>query len=158
MKMKKLFAAALAAVLLLTACSGRFHTDAPMESFVFSHSGMHTGSIYTLSAQRTEQGWQAELSLFCGEKLYTLPLSQAEADSLAALLDAHDLWSWNGFDKVDRRVQDGTAFDLTIRFADGKKLFASGSNAFPKGYHEAKASIKAFFVQVMENNGISNPF
>ena len=110
MSMRKLFAAALAAVLLLlTGCTGRFHTDAPMESFVFSHSGMRTDSIYTLSARRTEQGWQAELSLFCGEKLYTLPMSQAEADGLAALLDAHDL------EKIDasgcvfcRKVNAGT--------------------------------------------------
>jgi len=157
MSMKKMFAAVLAAVmLLLTSCAGRFHTEAPMESFSFSHSGMRSDSIYTLSAQRTEQGWQAELSLLCGEKLYTLPM--AEADALAALMDSHDLWSWNGFDKVDKRVLDGTGFDLNIRFADGKELTASGSNAFPKGYNEAKEAIKAYFIQIMENNGISNPF
>ena len=155
---KALTAVLTAALLLLSACTGRFHTEAPMESFSFSHSGMRTDSIYILTAEKTGHGWQAELSLFCGEKLYTLPMSQAEADGLAALLDAHDLWSWNGFDKVDKRVLDGTGFDLNIRFADGKELTASGSNAFPKGYNEAKASIKAFFVQLMENKGISIPF
>ena len=157
--MKKRFAAVLAAaMLLLTSCAGRFHTEAPMESFSFSHSGMHSDSIYTLSIQKTEQGWRAELDLLAGNRLHILPVSQAEADALAALLDAHDLWSWAGFDKVDKRVLDGTGFDLNIRFADGKKLIASGSNAFPKGYNEAKEAIKAFFIQIMENKGISNPF
>ena len=156
--MRKVFAAVLGALLLLTACTGRFHTDAEMVYFSFSHSGMRSDSIYTLSAEKTEGGWQVKLDLLAGSMLHTLPMTQEEADVLAGLLDAYKLWTWAGFDKADLRVLDGTAFDLCIRFGDGKKLYASGSNAFPKGYPEAKTAIEAFFIQLVEDKGIGSPF
>ena len=148
----------LGALILLTACAGRFHTDAGMAYFSFSHSGMRSDSIYTLSAEKTEAGWQAKLDLLAGSMLHTLPMTREEADVLRSMLDTYKLWDWAGFDKADLRALDGTAFDLAIRFDDGKKLYASGSNTFPKGYTEAKAAIEAFFIQLMEARGIDAPF
>lgn len=158
MSVRKAFAALLSALLLLTACTGRFHTDAEMAYFSFSHSGMRSDSIYTLSAEKTEQGWQAKLDLFAGSMIHVLPMTQEEANVLSGLLDTYDLWGWSGFDKADLRALDGTAFNLFIRFEGGESLSASGSNAFPKGYAEAKMAIEAFFAQIMEAKGIDNPF
>jgi len=147
----------LAVLLTASACSKPLRTDAPISSFSFSHSGMHTGLIYTLSAARTETGWQANLSLLAGEREYILEMTEAEAEDLAAIVRKHELNRWNGFDRVDRTALDGTDFDLKIHYEDGQTLSASGSNAFPKGYKEAHEEILDFFGELMERNGLENP-
>ena len=159
MKPRVLMALALLTVLLTAvACSKTLRTDAPMTDFSFSHSGMHTGLIYTLSAARTESGWQADLSLLAGEREYALPMTEKEAGELTELVKAHELNRWNGFDKVNRSALDGYSFEMAIDYEDGQHLYASGSNAFPKGYDAAHEAILTFFGELMEKNGIENPF
>ena len=147
----------LATVLLLCSCKRPFETDAPMCGFAFSHSGMHTGLIYTLSAEKNGGGWRADLSLLCGELEYSLPMTEEEVRELEALVEAFCMTEWNGFDKVDHNALDGTAFELTIRYEDGQKVDASGSNAFPEGYAAAHEAVLNFFGKLMEKNGIENP-
>ena len=147
----------LAAALLLCSCKKPFETDTPMCGFAFSHSGMHTGLIYTLEAERAGNGWQSNLSLLAGEKEYTLDMTAEEAEALAALVRNHELDRWNGYDRVDRHALDGTAFDLRIGYEDGQEVRASGSNAFPEGYAAAHEAILKFFGELMEESGIENP-
>ena len=159
MRRRVIAALLLAAVLLAaSACSKPLRTDAPMTGFTFSHSGKHTGLIYTLSAARTENAWQANLSLLAGDRNIYLEMTEAEAEELAAIVRKHELNRWNGFDRVDRTALDGTGFDLKIHYEDGQILSASGSNAFPKGYREAHEEILGFFGKLMERNGLDNPF
>jgi len=159
MKCRILTVLLLTAVLLTaSACSRQLRTDAPMTGFSFSHSGMHTGLIYTLSASRTENVWQANLSLLAGERKHILKMTEAEAEDLAAIVQYHDMNRWNGFDRIDRRAQDGTGFELIIHYDDGQVLSASGSNTFPEGYREAHEEILGFFGELMERNGLKNPF
>lgn len=145
------------AALCLCACSRTFRTDAPMTGFSFSHSGMHTGHIYTLSAYKTDTGWLADISLLGGEKEYVLDLTDDESEKLAELADEHQLKSWAGFNKSDPRCKDGTGFILSIDYADKKHLYAKGSNAFPKNYESAHNAILSYFNEIMQNNGIENP-
>ena len=128
-----------------------------MERFSFSHAGMPSDSSYTLTAEKTGGGWQAHFDLFCTQE-FTLPMSQEDADMLYGLLDACDLWGWNGFRKVDRIASDGESFRLNVSFADGQKISASGSSRFPDDYGAAVNAVKAVFIQIMENNGMDNPF
>ena len=155
---RRLTAVMLAALAMLSACSKPLKTDAPMNSFSFSHSGMNIGLIYTLEAAQTQTGWQAELSLLAGEQEYLLDMTDAEASALAEIVQEHELNRWNGFDKVDKNALDGYDFELCIGYADGQKLYASGSNAFPEGYDAVHKEILEFFGKLMERNGIENPF
>ncbi len=158
MKRRMIAILLLAAVLLAgSACQKPIKTDEPMTGFTFSHSGMHTGLIYTLEAERAGNGWQANLSLLAGEKEYTLDMTAEEAEALAALVQNHELNRWNGFDRVDRHALDGTGFDLRIDYDDGQEVRASGSNAFPEGYAAAHEAILKFFGELMEKSGIENP-
>jgi len=145
-------------ILGLSACTASFHTDAPMTRFSFMHSGAHTGLIYTLSAGKGETGWQAEISLLAGEREHVLEMTEEDAERLTALAEEHNLQSWAGFDQSARNVLDGTGFSLTIGYADGQRLYAEGSNAFPKGYREARGEILDFFGELMERNGLESPF
>ena len=143
-----------AAAILLCACSGKRQTDAPLMRFSFSHSGMHSGLIYTLTAADTGHGWQADVSLLCGECMYVLDMSEEDADRLTALVQECNLQTWAGFDKNDPRCRDGTGFSLSMDFADGTHVYAEGSNAFPKDYGAAHQAILAYFDELLEKNGI----
>jgi len=158
MMKRRLTAVLLAVLVLLAACSKPLKTDAPMNSFSFSHSGMNIGLIYTLSAAETETGWQAELSLLASEQEYILDMTESDVATLTELVQKHGLNRWNGFDKVDKNALDGYDFELCISYADGQKIYASGSNTFPKGYDAAHREILEFFGVLMEKNGIENPF
>ena len=159
MMKRRIFAVLMLAVVLLagTACRKPIKTDAPMTSFIFSHSGMHTGQIYTLSAEKGEGGWFAGFSLLAGEREYSLDMTAEEAKALALLVQNHELTRWNGFDRVDRHALDGTGFDLRISYEDGQEVRASGSNTFPEGYKAAHEAVLNFFGKLMEKNGIENP-
>ena len=148
----------LGVLLTVCGCVRPLKTDAPMTGFSFSHSGMHTGLIYTLSAEKEEDEWRATLSLLAGEQEYSLAMTDNDAGELAALVEEHHLTDWNGFDEADRMALDGYDFSLEISYADGQKMYASGSNAFPKGYDEAHTAILKFFGDMMEKNGMDNPF
>ena len=148
----------LAAGWMLCACTAELKPAGPMESFSFAHSGMSTADIYTLSAALEADGWTAGAQLLCGAEEHSLKMNPEDAAALNALVETHRLTQWNGFDKADRRVLDGTAFELTIGYADGQTLRASGSNAFPKGYSAAHDEIRRFFGELMEKNGLNNPF
>ena len=55
------------------------------------------------------------------------------------------LAAWNGFDKYNPHVCDGSGFSLSIRFADKKSVNAHGSNSFPKGYRAFCDRMEALF-------------
>jgi len=156
--MRRLAGVLCLALLCLSACTATFETNAPMSGFSFSHSGMHTGLMYTLSAANTDAGWQAQISLLGGEREHVLEMMEADVERLAAIAVEHHLQAWSGFDKSDPRCLDGTGFRLRIDYADGKHMYAEGSNAFPKGYAAAKDDILDYFAELMEKNGIENPF
>lgn len=148
----------------LAVCAGKiisgrptFSTDAPMAGFSFSHSGMHSGLIYTLSASPGDAGWQADISLLGGEEAYVLDMSGEDVKRLAALAEEHNLQCWAGFDRTDPRCLDGTGFCLRIDYADGTHIYAEGSNAFPKNYNAAHDAILSYYIELMEKNGIGNP-
>ncbi|MCR5485844.1 MAG: hypothetical protein K6F09_09650 [Clostridiales bacterium] len=54
--------------------------------------------------------------------------------TLAGLLNECDTESWDGFSGSDPRVLDGSSFTFEAKLKDGKRIYASGSNAFPDGY------------------------
>ena len=152
--MKRILALLAALMLLLTACRREFSTDAEMVRFRFSHHGMVSSSFYCYTAEQTETGWQMTVSLIGLDEEYALEMTQEDADRLDALVRRCGLWKWNGFDKNDRNVMDGEGFDLTIRYADGKQLEASGDNAFPDGYKAAENEINTYFKELLEQNGV----
>ena len=84
-----------------------------------------------------------------GEMTCELP-----ADTPARLEEIYKscrLATWDGFSKYNSWVSDGEGFSLSIRFADGASMSAHGTNAFPKGYRDARALIDALFKPYLED-------
>ena len=153
----KIFLVSLLCITLifLCSCTGSYRPEGDIIFFSFSHSGSSVGSIYSYRAERTADGWQAEISIQCGLYEHAFSMTVEEADRLCTLIDSCALWKWNGFDKIDERVLDGSSFHLTLRYTDAAELTARGSNAFPDGYGAALPIINAFFNEMMKAHEIN---
>lgn len=145
--MKKRWLLLLLGAVLLSGCTGVRQTDAQMTSFTYTHSGMHSGSIYTWEACRTEDGAWVCISLLGSGMTFEHVMEEADYTHLGTLVDRYDLWHWAGFEKTNTRVMDGESFSLDIRFADGTAILAKGSNSFPDGYRELMDELHGIFSQ-----------
>lgn len=145
--MKKHWLLLLLGAVLLSGCTGVRQTDAQMTSFIYTHSGMNSGSVYTWEACRTEDGAQARISLLGSDATFECVMEEADYTHLGALVDRYDLWRWAGFDKTNSLVLDGESFTLDIRFADGTRIPARGSNRFPDGYRGFADELHGIFSQ-----------
>ncbi len=155
--MKIFFASLLCITLVfLCSCTAERRPEGNIIFFAFSHSGSSTGSIYTYRAEQTADGWQTEISLLCGAQTYEFVMTAEEAERLCALINSYKLWKWNGFDKIDSRVLDGSSFHLTLRYADTAELTAHGSNVFPDGYGSALSEINLFFDELISAHQINH--
>ncbi|MBO4477489.1 MAG: hypothetical protein J5757_04055 [Lachnospiraceae bacterium] len=75
----------------------------------------------------------------------TMETDAETAAKVAALYETHKLWKWDGFSRSARHVLDGDGFSLSIRFRNGKSMYAHGSNAYPKGYGDFRTDMREVF-------------
>ena len=64
---------------------------------------------------------------------------------ITAIINKYDVLSWDGFDKYNRWVLDGEDFTFELVLSDGTKVYANGSNKFPKNYREVFSELEALF-------------
>ena len=118
-------------------------------TFRFRHSGMWPGDCYCYTLERTQQGARLYMEeLLSNGQIVDVTIEDPVMERIEQLTQQHELYRWNGFDKVDRHALDGTAFSLSIDFADGSHVHAHGSNKFPDGYKEAKQAIYELFAEL----------
>ena len=153
--MKRWMTALLLPLLLLTGCTRSVpRTDAPLEAFSFSHTGMSTDQIFGYRVYRSGGQYLADFDLYCRFEVQGVVLDEADAAALRQLIEDANLWQWNGFAGRNNYVLDGEGFGLTVTFRDGTTLSAQGSNAFPKGYGEGAGAITRYFQALMDKHGI----
>ena len=114
--------------------------------FRYSYQGSIGGDSYSYELKAGDNG--AELSFDSmlhrdyGE--LTGPVGKDFIDALDALIEETKIYKWDGFDKTATGVLDGDGFSLHVTFADGKRLNASGTNAYPNGYGDFKRKLDEF--------------
>ena len=149
--MKRLIGALLGLILALTGAQiSPVRTDAVLTAFSFSHGGSSTDQIYTYSVRMQDGRMLADFELYCRYEILDVALDAADVEALRALIDAFDLWSWNGFQYSNSCILDGDSFSMRADFADGTQLSAWGSNAYPDGYSAGAQAICAYFETLME--------
>ena len=116
------------------------------ESFTLvslSVSSMRNREIYEI----TDGGDLAVLKLYTGffardEKPEPDKEATCDKESIIRLLNDCDVLSWDGFSgKNPRGVRDGYMFTFKAELNGGTKVYASGSNNFPKHYRELRDNI-----------------
>ena len=149
--MKKLVALLLIfALLSLCGCGEKTAApaaDAQLVSFRFTTSGSSFAVGREYSAELADGA--VTLSV-CGEITNFEALSgSADAsvmDDLAALINAYELYGWDGFSKG--AAEDGFAFELTAEYSDGSSITARGGAKYPDGWQEAQGAIDERFASI----------
>ena len=76
-------------------------------------------------------------------------MSDEDVAALEALLARLEVSGWNGFKGDNPDVLDGTAFDLSLAYTDGREVSARGSNSFPRNYLAARDALITFFDAIL---------
>lgn len=109
----------------------------------FCHGGTMANDFFTYSAVLGENETRITAEMI--SDAVELSLDAAVMDELRQIVAEHGMEEWAGFDESDYDVLDGEWFDLSITYANGVRITASGNNAFPAGYTDASAALRAAF-------------
>ena len=85
------------------------------------------------------------------EQLSVFPVDESFVLNLENILIRYKVGDWNGFNKVDKRVLDGTGFSLNVRFASDKSIHASGYVSRPARYAEVRNALDSAFMGLLTN-------
>jgi len=147
---------ALAVFLYVRSPEAPIQDNAWITSFCYSHSGSSTREMYSYEIETDEEsgGTVVNYEFNNGFETYTLPADGELMQQLFAVVDDHNLRKWNGFDKFNSLVMDGSGFYLRIDFSDGTQIMARGSNSYPTGYGEAARAINDLFREYLKKRGV----
>ena len=122
-------------------------------AFSFSHNGMPRDDCYNYSLSQEADGLHLNAELFAGSSVVDAVIDEAVLEELSAIAQRYHLDKWDGFNKTNSNALDGEGFSISITFADGSSVSASGRNAFPNGYAEAQSDICALFNGLIDKYG-----
>ena len=159
--MKNILQSLLALLLVAGLCAcgmikGGGQEDGTVEfvSFSFTHTGMSTDECYLYSVQQTEEGVRLYTEeLFSGGQIVDTVIDEPVLEQLSGIAEKYRMIRWDGFDKKNRRVSDGSRFVLSAELSDGRTISASGSNKFPEGYADAEQEIRTLFEDLIGKYG-----
>ena len=80
----------------------------------------------------------------------TIEVDESFSQSLEKVLEMYRVKKWDGFNKFDKNVLDGSSFSLSASFDDDSRIFAHGYMKYPKYYPEVKAELDELFVSRYE--------
>ena len=102
-------------------------------------SGMRITEVYEILCL----GDEAEISLYWlsyenhKDNYHLRQRATVPADDMIDLMNRCGVLKWDGFSgKNPPHVRDGTMFTFTAMVNDGRRIYADGSNNFPKHYRD----------------------
>ncbi|MBQ2955244.1 MAG: hypothetical protein IJE08_02160 [Clostridia bacterium] len=127
-----------------------------VDSFSYSHSGSSTYEIYSYEVKKDEETGERTVyyDLYCELITHSLPADEELMQQLSAVIDEYSLRKWDGFNRINSMVTDGSGFSLKVLLEDGTGISARGSNSFPDGFGEAAEAIDNLFLGYLKRNGI----
>jgi len=113
-------------------------------------SEMYSGYHYSLKMNK-DGSYTAEYkpSGVPDEQALTKQVDYDFAESLSQLMRDMKINRWNGFDKHNKMVMDGTGFSLDVRFTNGKEIRAHGYMKWPAGYSEFSGAVAGRFERLL---------
>lgn len=160
---------------LLCGCTANHPTNSPQQTeiepggepmditaFSFQHGASLADECYLFKL--TKDGDSVRLyaeELFSGGRIVDTMIEDDVLDQLGELMGTYHVDRWDGFDKNNKHVMDGSSFTLSVTLADGSTISAHGSNAFPDNYSEVSDAIRTMYETFTEqyalNDGTQDP-
>lgn len=78
-------------------------------------------------------------------------IDKSYLEELAKIINDNEIYKWNGFDKSDKNILDGSSFTLEVNYSNGKTLKAHGYMKYPKNYNEGHKVLSDFLEQIIED-------
>lgn len=141
--------AAIAITALLGGCAtGEKQADLKkITYFSYHHAGSAMDDAQSYAFSVGEDGVRFNAQWNGGTESLDVAVDEDVIERLEEIVSSYNMHKWDGFDKTSKHASDGDVFSLKVTFEDGTEISACGSNAFPKGYGEAK---KAFLGVCLE--------
>ena len=121
----------------------------------YFHFGYNNGSMANASVsytmERKDGAYTASIKpLYEPEEATKIvTVDESFARELEQLLVQYKVGKWNGFNKSNKMVMDGTNFGLSVIMTDGASLDAHGYMKWPKNYSEVRNGIEELFDRSM---------
>jgi len=137
---------------VMNAC-GRFAPKVELTdivSFYYSESNGYALDSCSYSAELN--GDQVDIKIskgFSGEE-HEFTETPEFLKKITEIANNYNVGSWDGFDKYDNNVMDGTNFRVSLATQDGKTVNANGYMEFPENYGSAMGEIEALFLEIYE--------
>ena len=120
-------------------------------SFYFSHTASSTDGCWCLQLTLEESGTRLHAEeLFSGGRIADTVIEDNVLEQLGEVMGAYHVDRWDGFDKKNKHVMDGSNFYLSITLADESTISAHGSNSFPENYSDVLSVIRSLYSELME--------
>ncbi len=110
-----------------------------LTGFSYSYDGTIGGNNYSYDVRKMPDGkivFNYESMEYPDYGEMKKEVGQALLDRLEEIYREQKICRWEGYNKYNPNVCDGSGFSLRFSFADGKSMSAHGSNCYPNGYRE----------------------
>ncbi len=64
-------------------------------------------------------------------------ITKKDLKEIQKIINEQEIYKWNGFDKTDENVLDGSGFTLSVNYSNGENIEAHGYMRYPKNFKEA---------------------
>ncbi len=139
-------------ILLIGLCGCVDRTVTSVESMRLSTSSYFAGgTVYEIAEKDGDIELCRYSVIYSGvdEELELEQSAICETQEFIELMNTCGVTRWDGFDKNNHRVMDGTSFTFKATVNDGQTISADGYAKFPKGYSEFVAGLES----ILEERG-----
>ena len=129
-------------------CAHAGDGDAHIKRFTYHYDGTIGGNSHTYDVKVADDGTAVIKILDMMHYDYGEMEGTVDSDfvmALESLCNKHNVRRFDGFDKVNRYVCDGSGFSLNITYNNGKTVSAHGMNESPKGFYEFAEDMHQLF-------------
>ncbi len=147
--MKKIIIFVLSIMMVLTmfGCEKNQEIESDIVSFYYSTSGMNGFTKYDVSINDDKIIFSYESRcVSCNEhNEINKEISDSYLKELSKIVNDYNIYEWDGFDKDEEGLMDGSSFNFEITFKDGKSIKARGYGKSPDNYRKAIDAIVELF-------------
>lgn len=124
-----------------------------IQSFHFSTYGSmrYSGSDYSVHMEDDKVLVSIRTEGQPEENTAQFEVGPAFIKELEEIATAHNLLSWDGFNKSNKHVLDGSAFSMGFTLSTGQTISARGYMEYPKNYSEAAGELHRLFISAHES-------
>ena len=107
--------------------------------------GSGEGFYYTYKIENDNNKYIFTKEIFSSnDKSFKKEIDEKVLEELNKIINDNEIYNWNGFNKSDDRVLDGSGFTLIIRYNDESLINAHGYMKYPSNYKEAANKLIEF--------------